>query len=69
MNELSALEDKVAQVAMLCRALRAENSQLRQQLGVAESERKGMVERMETARERIEWLAQQLPEPKNSTKS
>lgn len=61
-NELSALEGKIAGVATLCRALRAENLQLRQQLAALESERAGLAQRMESARGRIEQLAGQLPE-------
>jgi cell division protein ZapB len=61
-NELNALESKIAQVASLCRTLRAENAQLRQQLASAENDRKGLVERMESARSRLEQLALQLPE-------
>jgi cell division protein ZapB len=61
-NELNALESKIAQVASLCRTLRAENAQLRQQLASAESDKKGLLERMESARSRLEQLAQQLPE-------
>jgi cell division protein ZapB len=63
-NELSALESKVAQVASLCRALRAENAQLKQQLASVENERKTLALRMELARGRIEQLAEQLPEAK-----
>lgn len=63
-NELNALESKIAQAASLCRALRAENNQLRQQLAAAEAEKKGLEERMAAARGRIEQLALQLPEPK-----
>lgn len=63
-NELNALESKIVQVASLCRTLRAENTQLRQQLAAAEAERNGLVERMETARNRIEQLVRQLPETK-----
>ncbi len=66
-NELNALESKIAQVASLCRSLRAENNQLRQQLAASEAEKKGLEERMDTARNRIEQLAQQLPEAKAST--
>ena len=61
-NELNALESKIAQVASLCRALRAENAQLRQQLATAEVEKKGLTDRMDTARTRLEQLAMQLPE-------
>ncbi|MFT3962627.1 hypothetical protein [Propionivibrio sp.] len=63
-NELNALESKIVQVASLCRTLRAENTQLRQQLAAAEAERNGLAERMETARNRIEQLVRQLPETK-----
>ena len=61
-NELNALENKISLVASLCRTLRAENMQLRQQLAAAEDDRKGLAERMESARSRLEQLAEQLPE-------
>ena len=61
-NELNALESKIAQVASLCRALRVENAQLRQQLATAEVEKKGLTDRMDAARTRLEQLAMQLPE-------
>ena len=66
-NELNALESKIAQVASLCRSLRAENNQLRQQLASSEAEKKGLEERMEIARTRIEQLALKLPEAKAIT--
>ena len=62
LNELDMLENKVAQVVSLCRALRSENNLLRQQLAAAESEKIRLAERMEKARERVEQLAQRLPE-------
>ena len=62
LNELDMLENKVAQVVSLCRALRSENNLLRQQLASAESEKVRLAERMEQARERVEQLAQRLPE-------
>jgi cell division protein ZapB len=61
-NELNALESKVTQVTSLCRALQSDNNLLRQQLAAAEAEKNGLAERMETARQRIERLVQQLPE-------
>jgi len=64
LNEFNALENKVSQVASLCHSLRAENTQLRQQLAAAEAEKKALEERMNTARNRLEQLAQQLPEAK-----
>jgi cell division protein ZapB len=63
-NELNALENKIALVASLCRTLRTENMQLRQQLAAAEDDRKVFAERMESARSRLEQLAEQLPEAK-----
>lgn len=62
LNEFNALESKVAQTVALCRSLREENTQLRQQLAAAEAEKKRLAERMDTARERLEQLAQRLPE-------
>ena len=62
LNELDMLENKVAQVVSLCRALRSENNLLRQQLASAESEKIRLTERMDKARERVEQLAQRLPE-------
>ena len=61
-NELNALESKIAEVASLCRALRAENAQLRQQLVTLEGDRDGLAQRIESARGRLEQLAGQLPE-------
>lgn len=63
-KELTALESKIAQVASLCRTLRAENAQLKQQLASAEAIRSGLAERMEAARGRLEQLAQKLPDAK-----
>ena len=63
-DELSMLERKVAEVATLCRALRNENTQLRQKMEIASREYLDVVERMEEARRRIEQLAQRLPESK-----
>ena len=63
-NELDALENKIVQVASLCRILRTENNSLRQQLAAAEAEKHGLAERMETARGKIERLVRQLPESK-----
>jgi cell division protein ZapB len=62
LNELNTLENKVAQVTSLCRALRAENAQLRLQLIAAEGEKNSISERMELARVRLEQLAHELPE-------
>jgi cell division protein ZapB len=66
-NKLDALENKITQVASLCRILRAENDSLRQRLVAAEAEKHGLAERMEVARGRIEQLVRQLPEAKTIT--
>jgi cell division protein ZapB len=63
-NELNALESKIAQVAALCRSLRAENSELRQKLSSAEIDKTNFAQRMVDARERLEQLVGQLPEAK-----
>ena len=63
-NELNALDGKIIQVVTLCRTLRAENLQLKQQLAAAESDINNLSERMESARVRLEHLAHQLPEAK-----
>ena len=63
-NELNALESKIAQVAALCRSLRTENGELRQKLSAAENDKSDYAKRMGDARERLEQLAGQLPEAK-----
>ena len=64
LNELNALESKIAQVVALCRKLRSENDGLRELLASAETDKQRLAERMATACARIEQLAQQLPEGK-----
>ena len=61
-NELQALENKVAQVVSLCDALRAENDRLKVALAESESDRQDYAERIEAARHRLEELARQLPQ-------
>jgi cell division protein ZapB len=61
-NELNALASRIAQVAALCRTLRAENANLTQRLAAAEADRSRVLQRMSEARERIEALALSLPE-------
>lgn len=65
LNELDALENKIAQVASFCRALQTENKLLRQRIAAVEAEKQGLAERMDSVRQRIEQLVQQLPEEKN----
>ncbi|MEF8715279.1 MAG: hypothetical protein V5B39_17315 [Accumulibacter sp.] len=64
LNELNALEIKIAQVVVLCRTLRTENEVLRQQLASLEIDKERLAERMAAARTRLEQLAEQLPEAK-----
>lgn len=64
LNELDALESKVAQVLALCRSLRSENDGLRERLASAETDKERLAERMAGACARLEQLAQQLPEAK-----
>ena len=66
MNELNALEDKIARVTGLCRALHAENMQLKERLVVAEEDKTALMSRMEIAREQLEQLARKLPEAKSA---
>ena len=64
-NELNALESKITQVVSLCRTLRAENSQLKQRLAKADADHTALSDLMESARQRLEQLAEQLPEAKS----
>lgn len=66
-NELNALESKIAQVAALCRTLRAENIELRRGLAAANGDKRRLTERIDLARARLESLAQQLPEAKDGS--
>jgi cell division protein ZapB len=59
--DLKGLEERVSQLIELSRRLRAENGTLRQQLVVAHNENKQLVERMESARQRVEALLERVP--------
>lgn len=59
--ELTALEEKVAQAVQLCQHLRAENSQLRQELANALNDNKRMNEKISTAASRLESMLLTLP--------
>jgi cell division protein ZapB len=59
--EFSSLEAKVAQFVTLCERLRAENSELRQQLVAARSEAKRLHEKVDGAKARLEGLLSRLP--------
>jgi cell division protein ZapB len=59
--DLKGLEERVSQLIELSRRLRVENGTLRQQLVVAHNENKQLVERMESARQRVEALLERVP--------
>ncbi len=61
-NEFDALENKVAEVAEVCRQLRAENARLREQIAAADAEKKRLAQSMEAARSRLETLLSQMPQ-------
>jgi len=60
--ELAALEEKIRQTTQLCRLLRDENRDLRQQLAELESDRKRLSAKIDGARDRLEGLLQRIPE-------
>jgi cell division protein ZapB len=60
--EFSSLEAKVAQFVMLCERLRAENSELRQQLATARGDAQRLNERIDSAREKLATLIERLPD-------
>jgi cell division protein ZapB len=61
-TELSALEEKLAQVVQRLKVLRDENRDLRQQLAARTDEGVRLNEKLNAARTRIEALLKQIPE-------
>lgn len=61
-SELSALEEKLAQVVQRLKVLREENRDLRQQLAARTDENSRLNEKLNAARTRIEALLKQIPE-------
>ena len=59
--EFNSLEAKVAQFVELCERLRAENSDLRQQLAAAQNDAKRLHEKIDGAKSRLEGLLNRLP--------
>ncbi len=59
--EFNSLEAKVEQFVELCERLRAENSDLRQQLAAARSDAKRLNEKIDGAKTRLEGLLNRLP--------
>ena len=60
--ELSALEEKLAQLVQLLDALREENRELRQQIAARADESVRLGEKLGAAKTRIEALLKQIPE-------
>lgn len=60
--ELQSLDEKINQLVQLCRKLRMDNSQLRQQLASARSEGKRLGEKVDAAKLRLEALLEQIPD-------
>ena len=61
-TELKTLEEKIGQFVALCRRLRADNRQLRQQLVSAQSNNKQLNDKIGTAKNDLESLLAQIPE-------
>lgn len=61
-SELSALEDKLAQLVARLKTLREENRDLRQQVAARADENARLAEKLVAARTRIEALLKQIPE-------
>ena len=59
--EFNSLEAKVDQFVALCERLRAENSDLRQQLAAAQNDAKRLNEKIDGAKSRLEGLLNRLP--------
>jgi cell division protein ZapB len=60
--DFASLEAKVAQFVNLCERLRAENSDLRQQLAHAQGDAKRLNERIDSARAKLTLLIERLPD-------
>jgi len=60
--ELKSLEDKLAQLVKLCRHLREENHQLRQEVATALNANRQLEDKIGGATKRLEVLLQQIPE-------
>jgi cell division protein ZapB len=61
-GDLTALEHKVEQFLAFCQSLRAENQALRSRVAGLEDERQVLVDKIDTARARLEALMERLPE-------
>ena len=61
-EQLSALEDRIHQAVELCRRLRAENDDLRQQVAQLNTENKRLADKINDAKSRLHGLLEQIPE-------
>jgi len=60
--DLKVLEQKLTQFVELCKRLRVDNQELRQQLASAVNDNKQLSEKIGTATNRLENLLNQIPE-------
>jgi cell division protein ZapB len=60
--EFTSLEAKVAQFVSLCERLRAENTELRQQLVAAQGDARRLNDRINSARAKLSLLIERLPD-------
>lgn len=60
-HDLGVLEKKLEQFLAFCEGLRAENRALRQRVAGLEDERKSLVAKIDTARDRLEALMDRMP--------
>ena len=59
--DFASLEAKVAQFVSLCERLRAENTELKQQLAAARVDAKRLNEKIDVAKTRLEGLLSKIP--------
>ena len=59
--DFNSLEAKVAQFLALCERLRAENTELKQQLAAARVDAKRLNEKIDVAKTRLEGLLSKIP--------
>ena len=59
--DFASLEAKVAQFVNLCERLRAENTELKQQLAAARVDAKRLNEKIDVAKTRLEGLLSKIP--------
>ncbi|HZP85492.1 MAG TPA: hypothetical protein VFB54_01640 [Burkholderiales bacterium] len=60
-SELNSLDQKITELIALCQRLRKDNLDLRQQLDSVQSQNRLLVEKIESARSRLEALLSRIP--------